>query len=303
MVDRFDSVLRSGYFLENHYHLKGRVEAKFLIDHRYVLLYITYMKIPRLLFLIGFVFLFPGVSQGVSSSVLVAAASSMKFPFDEMIVAFEREHPEIDVKISYASSGALFSQIKNGAPFDIFFSANELYPGELEKLHLASSAQKKEIYALGQVALWMPKHSQNKLATEGLEVLLSAKIHKISIANPRHAPYGRAAIQAMQKAGVYEQTKQKLVFGENVSQAAQFVSTGAAQAGLFAYSMTLAPAMKNAGAHWLVPPAYHDPIQHARLILKTGNNVAGAGEFAAFVSGAHGAVILKKYGFLEAQPR
>jgi molybdate transport system substrate-binding protein len=262
------------------------------------------MKMPlRFIFFIGFVFLFPGVSQAASGSVLVAAASSMKFPFDEMIVAFEREHPEIDVKISYASSGALFSQIKNGAPFDILFSADELYPGELEKLKLASPVEKTEIYALGQIALWMPQGSAKKPAIAGLEVLLSGEIRKISIANPRHAPYGRAAIQAMQKAGVYEQVKEKLVFGENVSQAAQFTSTGAAQAGLFAYSVALAPAMQNAGAHWLIPSQYYDPIQHARLILKTGNNVAGAREFAKFVSGARGAVILQKYGFLEVQPQ
>ncbi|PIR01108.1 MAG: molybdate ABC transporter substrate-binding protein [Nitrospinae bacterium CG11_big_fil_rev_8_21_14_0_20_45_15] len=257
----------------------------------------------RFIFFIGFVLLFPGASQAASSSVLVAAASSMKFPLDEMIVAFERGHPEIDVKISYASSGALFSQIKNGAPFDIFFSADELYPGELKKLNLAPPVEKTEIYALGQIALWMPKGSTKKPAIEGLEVLSSEEIRKISIANPRHAPYGRAAIQALQKAGVYERVKERLVFGENVSQAAQFVSTGAAQAGLFAYSMALAPAMKKAGVHWRVPSQYYDPIQHARLILKTGSNVAGAREFAKFVASAHGAVILKKYGFLEAQPQ
>ncbi len=240
---------------------------------------------------------FTNAPDAIGSPVLVAAASSMKFPLDEMITAFEQKQPEFDVKISYASSGALFSQIKNGAPFDIFFSADQFYPRELEKLNLSSSGEVAEIYALGQIAMWVPSWTKKNPSKERFKILLANETRKVAIANPRHAPYGRAAIQAMQKAGVYKQVKGKLVFGENVSQAAQFASTGAAQAGLFAYSVALAPAMKKSGALWLIPSEYYDPIQHARLTLKNGNNIAGAKKFAEFISGPQGAMILKKYGF------
>jgi len=236
--------------------------------------------------------------QAFAGPVLVAAASSMKYPLDEMAAAFKKERPEIDVRISYASSGSLFGQIKNGAPFDLFLSADRFYPDELGKLKLNHGGEKPEIYALGRIVIWLPGRSGLSPSREKFETLLSNKVRKIAIANPRHAPYGRAAIQALKKYGIYEKVKEKLVFGENISQAAQFASTDAAQAGILSYSMALSPVMKKSGHLWNIPVDGYESIYHARIILKNGRNFTGAREFARYLSGSRAVMILEKFGFL-----
>ena len=164
-----------------------------------------------------------------------------------------------DVALTFGSSGNLTTQIRNGAPFDVFFSADEEYPKQLIAEGLADPNDLYR-YAVGRLVLWVPNDSPLDLEKLGMRALLDTTIKKIAIANPQHAPYGRAAEAALRHDGIYDQIAAELVLGENVSQAAQFVESGNAQAGLIALSHALAPAMKVertllAGSAWLLSHA------------------------------------------------
>src|SRR5262249_31140934 len=166
------------------------------------------------------------------------------------------------------SSGNFFSQIQNGAPFDLFFSADVDYPKKLRAAGLADDGVYE--YATGRMVLWAPANSKIDVASEGWKALLDRSVEKIAIANPQHAPYGRAAVSALQKAGIYDQVKQKLVYGENVAQAAQFVQSGNAQAGILALSLALAPGMRG-GKRWVIPSELC-PIRQGAIVLRNGKN-------------------------------
>ncbi len=151
-----------------------------------------------------------------------------------------------------------YAQIQNGAPFDLYFSADIAYPRKLEEAGLTVPGSLYP-YAIGRIVLWAGKDSRLDLS-KGLDVLLETTIKKIAIANPKHAPYGRAAVVAMEHAQVYDRVKNKLVLGENISQAAQFVESGAADVGIIAMSLALAPLMQAAGHYWEIPADTHPPI-------------------------------------------
>ena len=172
-----------------------------------------------------------------SNKILIAAASDMKFALDSIVTVFKKTHAG-NVDITYGSSGKLFEQISNGAPFDIFFSADINYPKQLHKKDLTTS----EVYAygVGRIVLWSKKVDPN---TEGMKSLLSPTIKKVAIANPAHAPYGKRAAEALNDYNVSESVKGKLVFGENISQTAQFITTGAADIGIVALSLAVSPTM------------------------------------------------------------
>lgn len=224
----------------------------------------------------------------------VAAAADLKFAMDALSKDFEaRTRTKVDV--TTGSSGNFFAQIQVGAPFDLFFSADMDYPKKLEALGLAEPGTLFE-YARGGVVIWMPANSPIDVAKDNWNALLDAHVQKIAIANPSLAPYGRAAVAALQKAGIYEQVKTKLVYGENISQAAQFVQSGNAQAGIIARSLALAPGMKN-GKSWEIPADVHPPIEQDAVVLKSAKNKTGALEFLNFVKSAVGQAILEKYGF------
>ena len=171
----------------------------------------------------------------------------------------------------------LMPQIQGGAPFDLFFSADMDYPKKLEASGSAEPGTLFE-YALGQMVIWTPANSQVSVAREKWNALLDERIQKIAIANPSLAPYGRAAVSALQKAGIYEQVKAKLVYGENISQAAQFVQSGNAQAGIIAHSLAVSPGMEG-GEVWEIPADMHPPIEQGAVVLKSGKNKAAALEF------------------------
>ena len=151
-------------------------------------------------------------------------------------------------------------------------------------------------YAVGRVAIWMPGNTKVDLPRQGWKALLEASVQKIAIANPAHAPYGRAAVAAMQKAGIYEQVKAKLVYGENISQAAQFVQSGNAQAGIVAVSLAVSPGMR-AGKRWEIPANLHPPIEQAAIAIKNAKNKDEARTFLQFVKSEAGRAIFAKYGF------
>jgi molybdate transport system substrate-binding protein len=229
-----------------------------------------------------------------ADEIRVAAAADLQFAMPDLIAQFEKE-TGTKVSATYGSSGNFFSQIQNGAPFDVFFSADIQYPQQLESAGLTEPGTLYE-YALGQLVIWMPKDAKVDLAREGWKALLDAAVQKIAVANPEHAPYGRAAVAALKKQGIYEQVSAKLVYGENISQAAQFVQSGNAQAGIIALSLALSPGMKD-GKRWKVPGADHPPLEQAAVILKSASNKDAARSFLAFVKSEAARAILTKYGF------
>ena len=224
--------------------------------------------------------------------VLIAAASDLKFALDSVIIAFKKKNGGT-VEVTYGSSGKLFEQISNGAPFDIFFSADVSYPKELEKKEL--SASQIYVYGVGRIVLWSKKMDPEK---EGMKTLLSSEIKKIAIANPLHAPYGKRAEEAMKSNGVYDAIKSKLVLGENISQAAQFVTTGAADIGILAYSLSLSPNMKKEkGKFFLIPENSHQRLEQAVIITKHGKGNDFAQTFLSFVKSDDAKNILASFGF------
>jgi molybdate transport system substrate-binding protein len=239
-----------------------------------------------------------GVVQSHAASSVdlkVAAASDLNFAFKDLIARYEQKTGE-HVKLSLGSSGNFYSQIENGAPFDLYFSADIRYPQKLiEGGHgIADSLYK---YAVGRIVLWVPTGSAVQI-DRGFESLTHSTVRKIAIANPKHAPYGRAAVAALQHFNMYDTTKDKLVMGENISQAAQFVESGASDAGIIALSLAMAPTMKAAGKYWEVPADAHPPIEQGAVVLKRSTNQEKARQFLKFLQGNEGQEIMRRYGFL-----
>src|SRR6202795_1371519 len=195
-----------------------------------------------------------------AQAVKVAAAADLKFAMTELASQFEKQSGA-KLNVTYGSSGNFLTQIQNGAPFDLFFSADSEYPKKLEAAGLAEPGTLRE-YAVGHIVIWTPNDSGINAANAGWNSLRAQRVKKIAIANTEHAPYGRAAVAAMKKAGVYEQVKDKLVYGENISQAAEFVQSGNAQAGIIALSLAVSPAMKN-GKRWEIPADSYPAIKQA----------------------------------------
>ncbi len=225
----------------------------------------------------------------------VAAAADLKFAMDELVVAFRRAQPDVEVSVSYGSSGNFFSQIANGAPFDLFFSADSEYPRQLAKAGLAPEGSEFP-YAVGRIVIWVPAASGVPVE-QGAPALASPDVRKVAIANPRHAPYGRAAEAALRKLGVYEAVKDKLVFGENVAQTAQFVQSGAADAGIIALSLAVAPALAKEGRYFELPLDSYPRMDQAGIILDRARDASAARAFRDFVVGPDGRATLKRYGF------
>src|ERR1035438_9155708 len=182
----------------------------------------------------------------------VAAAADLNYALNELANRFEATSG-VKVTLSFGASGNLYSQIQSGAPFDLFFSADEDYPKKLASAGLAD-APSLRIYALGHLVLWVPNNSTFDPQKLQMELLTQPDVTRIAIANPQHAPYGRAAMSAIEHYGLKDKLSGKLVFGENVSQAAQFVQSGNAQVGLIAMSLAKTPVMESAGGFWTPPP-------------------------------------------------
>jgi molybdate transport system substrate-binding protein len=229
-----------------------------------------------------------------AQSLRIAAASDLQFAFSDLASQYEKQSGA-KLSITDGSSGNFFAQIQNGAPFDLFFSADISYPQKLIEAGLAEP-DSRYTYAFGRIVLWLPSDSPLNPAQAQWNTLLDPRIQKIAIANPEHAPYGRAAVAALQKAGFYEQVKSKLVYGENISQAAQFVQSGSAQAGILALSLTFAPAMKS-GKTWEIPRDLYPPLEQAVVLLKSSPNKSAAGAFLAFLRTEQARATLARYGF------
>ena len=234
-------------------------------------------------------------SSALAQEITVAAAADLSAALPEIVAKYKNESGR-EVKLTFGASGTLTTQIRNGAPFDIFFSADEDYPKQLVDAGLADKDTLYR-YAVGRLALWVPNESQLDLSELGMRALLDRTVQKISIANPQHAPYGRAAEAALRHFGIYDQVSKRLVLGENVSQAAEFVESGNAQAGLIALSHALAPTMKAKGRYWTVPLDAYPTLNQAAVVLSESRNKDAALKFLQFVRSAEITSLLRGYGF------
>jgi molybdate transport system substrate-binding protein len=254
-----------------------------------------FLRSLLLSFVAFLVFAMP-VAGDERAPLLVAAAADLKFALDDVLARFAREEPDIHTKVTYGSSGSLFAQIDNGAPFDLFLSADAKFP---LKLIEAGKAEKESLfkYARGHLVVWVPKESKLEIG-KGMQVLLDPTVRKVAIANPDVAPYGAAAVAAMKAASVYDAVKPKLVLGENVAQALQFIESGAADTGVIALSLALAPPLKEKGRYWEVPTDSFPALQQAGVIRTGAAQRDLAMKLRAFIISPAGREVLRGYGFL-----
>jgi molybdate transport system substrate-binding protein len=234
-------------------------------------------------------------ASACAQEIAVAAAADLSAALPEIVAKYKGRTGQ-EVKLTFGASGNLTTQIRNGAPFDIFFSADEDYPKQLIDADLAEKGTLYR-YAVGRLVLWVPNDSSLDLSKLGMQALLDPSVKKISIANPQHAPYGRAAEAALRHYGIYDQVSSRLVLGENVSQAAQFVESGNAQAGLIALSHALTPAMKSTGRYWTVPLDAYPTLNQAAAIVSSSRQEEAARKFLEFVRSAEVTPLLQSYGF------
>jgi molybdate transport system substrate-binding protein len=230
----------------------------------------------------------------------VAAASDLRFAMDELLVVFRKARPDTTVAVTYGSSGTFFAQIVNGAPFDVFLSADVTYPRQLADRGLALAGS-EFTYALGRIVVWAPASSTLDIQVLGLRALTDPSVARVAIANPAHAPYGRAALAAIRSAGIYDAVAPKLVLGENIAQAFQFVQSGSADVGVVALSLAMAPPA--AGGHYVkVPLEAHPPLTQGGLILKSTQHLEEAQAFRSLLTGAEGRAVLARFGLLPEVP-
>ncbi|HEY2252144.1 MAG TPA: molybdate ABC transporter substrate-binding protein [Planctomycetaceae bacterium] len=240
----------------------------------------------------------PETATKGNGQLRIAAASDLKFALEEVRNKFASLHPGSTITLTYGSSGSFFAQLANEAPFDLFLAADLDYARRLVKQG-QGAPQGDFTYARGHVVVWVSKDSPYLVEKPGIEFLREAGVQKIAIANPKTAPYGRAAVAALESLKVYDAVEPKLVYGENVAQAAQMVESGAADAGLIALSLAVSPNLRDKGRHWQVPDGAYPPLVQAGVILRWVQDPALANEFRDFLLSSAGTTILKQFGFDE----
>ena len=224
------------------------------------------------------------------SEITVAVAANMQFAMKEIAYVFEKESG-VKCNTVISSSGKLTAQIKEGAPYDILVAANMKYPKEIYKSGLACSEPK--IYAYGKLVLW----TMNKQIKPSLELLINPAIKHIALANPDTAPYGYTAIETIKTKKLYNKVKDKLVFGESISQTNQFISLGSAEIGFTAMSVVLSPIMKGKGNWVEIDKKHYTPIKQGVVMIKHHQKNPSALKFYNFLFSDKTQKILKKYGY------
>jgi molybdate transport system substrate-binding protein len=256
------------------------------------------MRQPRILtWLVMLVALLSSRVDGRSAPptrLSVAAASDLQTALPELVGRFERERGA-KVDVSFGSSGNFFAQIQNGAPFDLFFSADLDYPRRLVADGLADADSLFQ-YATGRLVVWAGKDGGVSIA-RGLASLSDARIRRIAVANPDHAPYGRAAVAALKHDGLYDAVRGKLVFGENIAQTAQLVESGNADVGILALSLARGPALSARGTYVEIPATTHPPIEQGVVIVSASRNKISARDLIAFLKRPEIAEMLHRFGF------
>ena len=225
--------------------------------------------------------------------LLIAAASSLGPVMKELTTDFAKRHPQVDVRLSLGSSGKLYHQIAQGAPFDLFYSADTHYPEQL--VEAGKTLGPARVYARGRLVLWSKTLNPD---TPGPAMLTDTRVKRIALANPQHAPYGMRAREFLQTRELWEPLKSKLVFGENISQAAHFAQTGNAQLGLVALSLALSPQLKDTGSYWLIPESEHQPLEQGYVFLRPAADRVAPQLFADYIDSRPARKILARYGFV-----
>jgi molybdate transport system substrate-binding protein len=253
---------------------------------------------PRIVALVFALGLMWSAGPAFATEILVAAAADLNFAIKDIIAEFEQKTGH-HVKLSLGSSGNFYSQISNGAPFELYFSADIGFPRKLEEAHL-TVPNTLFPYAVGRIVVWVPKDSPIDVQQLGITSLLDPSIKKIAIANPKHAPYGRAAVAALKHFDLYDKVEEKFVLGENISQTAQFVQSGNADIGIIALALAVAPSLKEAGRYWEIPLTAYPRMEQGGVILETARkngNLEVVKQFADWMTAPTGREVLKRYGF------
>jgi molybdate transport system substrate-binding protein len=222
--------------------------------------------------------------------ITVAAAADLHQALDDVIAAYRKDHPGSQIEVVYGASGNLLTQIEQGAPFDIFFSADSSYPQQLADHGKAGGTPVP--YAYGHLVMWSAS-----IDMKGVQVadLAQGRFGRIAIANPQHAPYGKRAEEALRAAGVWDKVQPRLVFGDNISQTAQFAQSGNAQVGLVAESLVVNSPVK--GSYAPVPASLYEPLKQSFVVTQHGANNALALDFTRYVQSAPAKAILSHYAF------
>lgn len=228
-----------------------------------------------------------------AEKVTIAAAADLKFAMDEIAATFRKAHPGDEVDVIYGSSGKFHTQIQQGAPFDIFFSADVGFARGLKAAGQAITEPK--LYAIGRIVLWSAARDASKLT---LADLTDPSIKKIAIANPQHAPYGKRAEEALRTVGLWDTLQDKLVFGENIAQTAQYAQSGAADIGIIALSLAVNEELASKGGYALIPADKHSPLEQAYVVTKHGEGNALAAAFAAYMATTDARHVMTRYGFV-----
>lgn len=248
------------------------------------------MKLSKPLLFVCFMLL---ALPAYAEKITVAAAADLKFAMDEIVTVFKKNNPGKELEVIYGSSGKFQTQIQQGAPYDLYFSADIGFPRALAQKGFAASEVKP--YAFGRIVLWSASLDATRMT---MASLADPKITRIAIANPKHAPYGKRAVEALRASGLWEKLEPKLVYGENIAHTAQFVQTNNAQVGIIALSLVINPELANKGGYWLIPDKLHEPLEQGYIITKRAGNNALAKRFADYMGSRSARAVMTKYGFV-----
>lgn len=226
-----------------------------------------------------------------AQSVHVAAAANLRYVLEEIKIAYQKTNSSATVTLSFGSSGTLTQQILNGASYDLFLSADNLYPDKIAEKNLTFGPVKT--YAFGKLALYSTTVNVRK----GLKVLTSAAVRKIAIANPQTAPYGKRSVEILKDQSLYETLKSKIIQGENIAQTIQFVSTGNVEVGFVALSLLKAPEIAGKGYIYVIPDSMYQPIEQSGVLLKQAASNPEARRFMDYILSAQSKPIWEKYGY------
>ena len=256
------------------------------------------MKIRAMLFLIICYTLVIGtyLHGRTRTKLSIVAASDLYNVLGDIKTTVEARHPDLVLQFSFGASGSLAAQIQQGAPFDIFLSADEDLPTRLYKAGF-SNDNGPFLFTIGSLVLWVRNDLGIDVRRDELKALFSPAVSRISIANPKVAPYGKAAESALRGAGIYDQVKAKLVFADNIAQAAHFLYAGAAEAGVISPSQANNATLRRDGLVWKIPKHLYPPIKQAGIILKSSSNIHQAKIFRDFLLSREGQAIFVKHGF------
>lgn len=240
------------------------------------------------------IFVLATPSLALAEKITVAAAADLKFAMEEIAASFRAAHPDDVVEVIFGSSGKAHTQIQQGAPYDLYFSADESFPRELIEQGLSASPEVIP-YALGRIVLWSNTLDASAMT---LDSLANPEIVHVATANPAHAPYGRRGVEALKAAGLWEKVEPKMVYGENITHASQFVQSGNAQVGIISLSIAVAPELASKGKYFLIPDNLHEPLRQGFIITKRAENNALAHAFADYMNSREARSVMIHYGFI-----